>query len=44
MTLSTQDYLKHTAFVGVTTMLKTELSVSMARHRLNNGTIQRETA
>jgi len=40
MTLTVQEHLWHSAYVGVTQTLKTELTVSMARHRLNGGTIK----
>jgi len=39
MTLTMQEHLWHTAYVGVTQQLRTDLTVSIARHRLNGGTI-----
>jgi len=40
MTLTMEEHLWHTAYVGVTHQLKTDLTVSIARIRLNGGTIK----
>jgi hypothetical protein len=37
--MSIEDYKWHTAYIGVTKMLETSLTVSMARHRINGGKI-----
>lgn len=38
--MTLEEYLRHSAYVGVTDMLETSLTVSMSRHRLNGGTIE----
>lgn len=40
MSLSFFQHLKYTAETGVVEMLHVDLTASMARHRVNGGTIQ----